>query len=370
MSNIHLKQFRRDLHTHNIDAAYIVWPEHMQYLTGFYDSDSRLIVSQKSLAVLSDPRVLDLVRNHKTKFTCFDISSPAFKNSWVTWLNSIPHLTSPLSTRGRKNKTIGFEANHLTVAQHARLKKIFPHGTFAPIDSILETSRAIKQPDEIDLIKQACQITHRAYQIIKPRIKSGMTELAVAWQLEKIMRELGATGLAFPTIVATGPNSAIPHAQPTTRTIKKNDIVLLDFGAKIGLYHADMTRTFFVGSPSTSSGNKLRNIYDIAARAQQLGIKAARAGAFIHKVDNAVRDYIRAAGFADNFTHATGHGVGLEIHEAPAVSKKHPSTSLGYKLTSNMIITVEPGIYLPGIGGVRIEDTIRITKNKPEILTK
>ncbi|MEU8803522.1 aminopeptidase P family protein [Spirillospora sp. NPDC048819] len=254
---------------------------------------------------------------------------------------------------------LGFEAHDLTVEQHTGLLDQAEIELTA-LGHLVEDLRRVKDEEEIALLREACAITCRAFEAVLPEIRAGVTERAVAIALERAMVDLGADAPAFESIVASGPNGAVPHHHPGGRELRRGDLVTMDFGARYGGYHADMTRTAAIGEPAGWQ----RDLYDIVLRAQLAGIAAAAPGAETKAVDAAAREVIKAAGHGDAFTHGLGHGVGLEIHEAPL---------MGYDKTGRLMdrvpITAEPGIYLAGRGGVRIEDTFVVRADGPELLT-
>jgi Xaa-Pro aminopeptidase len=218
-----------------------------------------------------------------------------------------------------------------------------------PLGRVVEELRMVKDATEIALLARACAITGAAFDEVAPRIAAGMTERELAVLIERAMVDAGAEKPAFDTIVASGPNGAIPHHAPAGRAFAPGDMITIDCGARYGGYHADMTRTVVLGPPAGWQ----RDLYALAAEAQRAGIGAARPGAAVAEVDAAARDVIAQAGHGEHFSHGLGHGVGLEIHEAPMLGRGRPG-----RLADRVPITVEPGIYLPGRGGVRIEDTL------------
>ncbi|MCP9971698.1 aminopeptidase P family protein [Actinomadura madurae] len=233
-------------------------------------------------------------------------------------------------------------------------------GELVPLGHLVEELRRVKDEEEIALLREACAITDRAFAAVLSEIRAGVTERAVAVALERAMVDLGAERPAFESIIASGPNGAVPHHHPGGRELERGDLVTLDFGALYGGYHADMTRTVAIGEPADWQ----RDLYDLVHRAQRAALDAAVPGAETKAVDAAARDVIAAAGHGDAFPHGLGHGVGLEIHEAPL---------MGYDKTGKLVdrvpITAEPGVYLAGRGGVRIEDTLVVRAGGPELLT-
>ncbi|MFI0484542.1 M24 family metallopeptidase [Actinomadura sp. 9N215] len=254
---------------------------------------------------------------------------------------------------------LGFEAHDLTVEHHTALAGQ-AEVELTPLGHLVEELRLVKDEEEIALLREACAISDRAFASVLPEIRAGVTERAVAVALERAMVDFGAERAAFESIVASGPNGAVPHHHPGGRELQPGDLVTLDFGALYGGYHADMTRTVAIGEPAGWQ----RDVYDLVHRAQLAAVAAARPGAETKAVDAAARDVIKDAGHGDAFTHGLGHGVGLEIHEAPLMG--YDKTG---KLMDRVPITAEPGVYLTGRGGVRIEDTLVVRPGGPEILT-
>jgi Xaa-Pro dipeptidase len=230
------------------------------------------------------------------------------------------------------------------------------------LGGLVERLRAVKDAHEIDCLARASAITVDAMAILAAEMRVGITELALARRLEQVFGELGAEDRAFDTIVGSGPNSAIPHHQPGARPLAAGDLVVVDAGARVDGYHADMTRTFVVVGPT---GEWQGEIHAAVEAAQQAAAQGYRAGAEARAIDAIARSSIESAGYGDRFTHGLGHGVGLEIHEAPMVGARSTGT-----IGADMVITVEPGVYLPGRGGVRIEDTLVVTDAGPRILTE
>jgi Xaa-Pro aminopeptidase len=235
-------------------------------------------------------------------------------------------------------------------------------GDPAVLDSLVEGLRMIKDEAELDALARACAITVEAFAALASEMRAGQSERALARRLEQLFGELGAEDRAFDTIVGSGPHSAIPHHQPGGRLLEPGDLVVVDAGARVDGYHADMTRTFLVGG---SAQPWQAEIHEVVARAQAAATAACRAGTPAIEVDGVAREIVAGAGLGERFTHGLGHGVGLEIHEAPMVGSRSTGT-----IASDMAITVEPGVYLPGRGGVRIEDTLVVADTGPRILTE
>lgn len=261
---------------------------------------------------------------------------------------------------------IGFESHVVTVDGFDALSgELAGHGgaELVRASGMVEALREIKDAAEIALLRAACAAADAALAdlVSKGGLRPGRTERAVARELESLMVDHGADGRAFETIVAAGANSAVPHHRPTEATLGRGDFVKIDFGALLGGYHSDMTRTFVLGQPADWQ----REIYDVVATAQQAGRKALAVGAELCAVDDAARQVIVDAGYGEHFGHGLGHGVGLQIHEAPGINSAAAGT-----LRAGSVVTVEPGVYLPDRGGVRIEDTLVVGERGPELLTR
>jgi Xaa-Pro aminopeptidase len=247
---------------------------------------------------------------------------------------------------------VAFEAQQMTVRRHAELLESAPGGLrLVPIGTIIEDLRAVKDESEIELIAAACAITDEAFTAVLGMIRPGVTERQIAVAIDRAMVDLGAEAPAFDTIVASGRNGAVPHHVPGQREVQAGDLITIDCGARVAGYHADMTRTVAVGAVTDWQ----REIYDLVAAAQAAGRAALKVGAAPADVDASARDLIAGAGHDEHFGHGVGHGVGLEIHEAPWLGPGRAGT-----LQDRAVVTIEPGIYLPDMGGVRIEDTLAV----------
>ncbi len=250
-----------------------------------------------------------------------------------------PRLAAEMTSRAWR--TVAFEAHEMSVERHRELAARAEGVTLVPFGRIIEELRTVKDPFELELLATACRITCQAVADVFSLIRPGLTDRALAAALDARMTDLGAERPGFDTIVASGPNGAIPHHTPTDRPMRRGDLITMDFGALYGGYHADMTRTVALGEPAGWQ----REIYELVAAAQRSGLDAARPDADVGDVDAAARDLIRDAGHGDHFQHGLGHGVGLEVHEAPTIGYSRTG-----KLASRVPVTVEPGVDLPGRG--------------------
>jgi Xaa-Pro aminopeptidase len=256
---------------------------------------------------------------------------------------------------------LGLESEDVTWAQKRRFATDwFPDTTLVPTGGLVESLRLVKDAGEVARIESACAMADAALAAMRHRLGEGATEAEVALELEWQMRQLGAEGPSFETIVASGPNAAMPHHRAGARHIAEGDLVVLDFGALVDGYHSDMTRTVMIGEPSDTQSR----MYAVVQEAQAAGVAAVKAGAEARSVDDACRSVIREAGWGEAFLHATGHGVGLDIHEPPRVARTTDAM-----LADGQVVTVEPGVYLAEHGGVRIEDTVVVTSEGCRTLT-
>ena len=317
----------------------------VRYLTGFTGSNAVLLLEEDRALLGTDGRYTVQAGEQ-----CPDVpvhldrlTVPAVAGAWLASGGGV----------------LAVESAHLSVSDLRAVESVIGA---APRESvgIVEACRMHKDAEEIALIERACAVSDAALQAIVPRVAVGVTEREIARWLEAEMFAEGADELSFETIVAGGPHSAKPHHEPTARPLQQGDLLLIDFGAAVGGYHADETRTFIVGA----AADWQREIHVVVAEAQEAGRDAARAGASLLDVDRAARSVVAEAGYSDYFDHGLGHGVGLQIHEAPFFSPR----STG-KLPAGSPVTIEPGIYLPGRGGVRIEDTILVSEGPSRSLT-
>lgn len=312
----------------------------IRYLTGFSGSNATLLMNGPISTLITDGRYQDQARSETE-----DISIVIERDAIAVVL-------------AMRLASINVDPS-MPVGEVDRLRQ--GNLDVAVTGPSLRELRAVKDEQELQVLAQACEITARALQVLAAELSVGDSEVRVARRLECLFADFGADDRAFPTIVAAGPHSAVPHHQPTSRALQEGDLLIIDCGALVGGYHADMTRTFVVGAEPLQWQQE---IHDVVLQAQQAGIRAAAAGVTARHVDNEARSVIAAAGFGDAFTHGTGHGVGLQIHEPPMLT--HGSAD---SISAGSPITIEPGIYLPGRGGVRIEDTI-VVGDQTRVLTE
>lgn len=313
----------------------------LRYLTGFTGSAGLLLVLPDDLLLVTDGRYGDQAVDQ--------LAAAGVEARIAVTGADQRHVVAAAASLPR----LGLEADHVSWAQQrAYAQDWFPDVELVPTAGVVEASRAVKDDGEVARLAAAATMADAALAEVRHRIGEGVTERDLALELEVAMRRHGADGPSFETIVASGPNGARPHARPSGRPIGDGDLVVLDFGALYDGYHSDMSRTIAVGRPSAIQQQML----DVVTEAQAAGVAAVRAGVPLAAVDAACRDVIAAAGWGDAFLHATGHGVGLDIHEAPRVAATADGT-----LAARHVVTVEPGVYLPEHGGVRVEDTVVVT---------
>ena len=337
------------------DALLVTNLTNVRYLTGFSGSAALLLVradDAADLVFVTDGRYRDQAAS--------ELAAAGVEARTVIGLEEDARrqaLASAADGLGR----IGLEAENVTWAQRRRFgRDWFRDAELAPTAGLVESLRLVKDAGEVARIRAACEMADAALAAVRHRLGEGVTEADVALELEWQMRRLGAEGPSFETIVASGPNAAMPHHRAGPRRIVEGDLVVLDFGALVDGYHSDMTRTVMIGAPSDTQSR----MYDVVREAQAAGVAAVKAGAEAKSVDDACRSVIREAGWDQAFLHATGHGVGLDIHEPPRVARTTDAM-----LAGGQVVTVEPGVYLAEHGGVRIEDTVVVTPEGCRTLT-
>ncbi|MGQ9485688.1 MAG: M24 family metallopeptidase [Desulfosoma sp.] len=354
-----LRALRTTMETLALDTMLITVPENRYYLSGFRAEDMYLTESSGQLFIGMDRQALltDFRYEEQAASEAQGYELVIYREGWTQVL---PDLLRSFRTR-----RLGVEAHHLTLERFRQLEQalrdVCPQGELWGEEALVEKLRMIKTASEIETMRQALRLTEAVFAQVWQDLGSGRTEKQVAWAIEKGLREAGAEGVAFPPIVASGPNGALPHAVPTDRRIREEDAVIVDLGARYNLYCSDMTRTWL--GPKVPQ--KLKEIYRIVQEAQRAAMEAIRAGVDSHAVDGVARRIINGGGYGSAFGHGLGHGIGLAVHEKPGYGKK---TSV--VLQENMVLTVEPGIYVTGLGGVRLENMVRVTATGCDCLSR
>lgn len=325
----------------------------VRWLCGYSGSNGVLLVTRRDACFITDGRYANQAREQVRDARIFIYSGcNTIADSFVREMKS----NREIKFRGR----IGVEAI-MTVDFYGRLRRTFPKSGLVETENIVEDLAMCKEKYEIDAIRRAVEITDEVLASVLPMVKPGVTEIELAAEIAYRHMKLGAAKNSFETIVASGPRSALPHGIATDRKIEKGDLVTFDMGCFYNGYPSDMTRTFVVGKASPEQ----RKIYEIVREAQKRATEAALPGAMCSEVDGVARNIITRAGYGDNFSHGLGHGLGLEVHARPGLSKVSKT-----RLKPGMVVTIEPGIYIEGFGGVRIEDDVLITEDGNEVLNK
>jgi len=347
-----LQKLRQFLAEKEIEAILISQPQNRYYLSGFDGSSGLLLITPEKAVLATDFRYIEQASQQAPDYEIFKTTGDI-----VDWFLKL--------VAGFRLRRLGFEAEHATFARYRQLSDILdeeePQLRLVPEDELVESLRAIKEPEEVELITRAVEISDNAFDYIEGIIHAGMSEQEVAWELEKFMRENGSEPVPFNIIVASGPNSALPHAKTSSRTINAGEPVVIDMGARLGGYGSDLSRTICLGSPDKT----FKKIYNTVLKAQLAAITKIEEGMTGEQADSFAREIIEHEGYGEAFGHALGHGVGLAPHESPRLGPNSTDT-----LTSGMVFTIEPGIYLPGWGGVRIEDTAIIESGKIKVISK
>jgi Xaa-Pro aminopeptidase len=352
-----LTRLRSGLGAAEVDGLLVTALANVRYLTGFTGSAGVLLATAGG-----EPGALLVTDGRYRAQADEQLAAAGLADAVSLVIGGVGAQRAALAAAVQSSsaRRLGLEAEHVTWAAERRWAEALAVEPLAT-SGVVETLRQVKDDGELARMERAAAIADAALGEVLPLLGQGRREDEVALALDTAMRRLGAEDRAFETIVASGPNAAKPHARPTARVIETGDPVVIDFGAVFDGYRSDMTRTFCVGG--TPSGT-LARVFAVVGEAQAAGVRAVRAGATAGDVDKACRDLIAAAGWGEAFEHGTGHGVGLDIHEGPAVGAG--STAI---LVPGVVVTVEPGIYLPGIGGVRVEDTVVVTESGCRALT-
>jgi len=336
------------LEEHKLSALLVTNQVNINYLTAFRGTAGVALLDSRGAILWVDPRYTLQAQAEARGVEVIE-EREGLQKAVAAWL------------KAQKVRRLGYEEAHLTCADFSRLRqKTGRDVKFVPVTGLVENLRAVKDEDEVAKIRGAGLITAEVFGDLLGIIRPGVSECELSAEIEYRMRKKGGEGAAFETIVASGARAALPHARPSRKLLRQNELVILDLGAILGNYAADMTRTVYLGEPP----GRVRRLFDTVAAAQERAARAARAGVRASQVDAVARRTLAERGLARFFTHSTGHGVGLETHEMPRLARGEKT-----RLQTGHVVTVEPGVYLEGWGGIRIEDTIWVGPAGPEILT-
>ena len=330
-----------------VDAFLITRPENRYYLTGFTGTSGAVVVTRNEILLVTDFRYDEQAKAEAPRCRVLMAAGPLAE--------TIAGLDGDLTFA-----SLGCEGDYITHLQFCELRDILPGVGVVPLSGLVEELRAVKDQAEINMIYDAVRLSDAAFRHILQFVREGVSERDLALELEFFVRKNGAEGMAFQQITASGYRSAMPHGTASPKLLAEGELLTMDFGAMLSGYCSDITRTVAVGR----ADKKMEEIYSIVLEAQMAGIAAIRQGIPASEVDRASREVIGGYGYGENFRHSTGHGLGLQIHENPRLSSRDDTV-----LKKGMVVTVEPGIYLPGWGGVRIEDTVVVEENGCRVLT-
>lgn len=347
MSEARLSAAIRAVKAVGADALLVFGLVNIRYLSGFTGSDGVLFLSPHDRRLLCDSRYTLQASGEASLCTVSEYKS------------KLEGIASQLAKNGYRR--VAFDAETVTVSLFNSLTMALPDVQFIPLADQLDQLRSVKAPEEIDLISLSANIASSAFEELLPLVKPGVSERKLAFELEILMKRKGADEKAFEFIVASGERGALPHGRPTNRLLSAGEMVTIDFGACVSGYNSDETVTVAVGEPD----ERLLRVYEVVKKAHDLAISAVRPGIDCRSLDSIAREHIESCGFGEFFGHGLGHGVGLEVHEKPTVSFRSSQT-----VEEGMIFTVEPGIYIPGLGGVRIEDLVQVTADGCHVLSK
>jgi len=333
------------------DAILVLGLVNIRYLCGFTGSDGFLLITKNKMLFLTDSR-----------YTC-QAHQQVSADEVVEYTDKIKAIAEYLSAVSQQSTkvTVGFEAKVVSVDKYQRLQKRCDGFSFVPADDLFSALRQIKDADEIVCLSKAAHLNHQAMQELLPAIMPGIKEADLALELEYTLRKLGGEDKAFDFIVASGIRGAMPHGVASDKTLANGELVTIDFGTRNQGYYSDETVTFGIGAVP----DQLREMYDVVLQAHDLALEGLSVSVPAREVDKIARQYITQKGYGDFFGHGLGHGVGLEVHESPTISPRSEAL-----LEAGMVFTIEPGIYMPGVGGVRIEDTVVLTTDGYQCLTK
>ena len=349
-----LTRLRADLASAELDAFVVTHPANVRYLTGLNATAGAVVVSHEGCVLLVDARYITAARQRAAADPQLSVGPPASALD--------PAIVDVLRHAGVQR--VGVEAASLSVARYQRLTSLLGgDGHFVPTERMLERARAVKDEEELRILREAARRLSAVAREARRVVRAGQTERQTAALVEAAVRAAGFEGVPFETIVASGPNGALPHARPTERIIEDGDGVVLDFGGVYDGYCVDLTRTLQVGQTS----EEFRRLFDAVADAHAAALAAVKPDVLPADIDRAARHVLERHGLGEAFGHGTGHGLGLEVHEEPRIS---PAAPAGEPVVAGMVFTIEPGAYVPGIGGVRIEDDVLVVPGGCEVLTQ
>lgn len=357
--SVRLARLRARLRDETFDTVLVLQGENRRYLSGFTGQDGQCDESAGALLLTSERQILATDSRYETQAKA---EAPGFEVVCYRegLASALPDILRTLQT-----ERLGFECIRVSYLQFQRmevqLKKAALSVALIPSENLVEGLRMTKEPQEIEAIRQSLSMAESVYSSVVKTLSAGMREKELAWAIEKGLREAGAESVAFPPIVATGPRAALPHSIPTDRIVQEGEPILFDWGARLNGYCSDVSRTIVLGR----ADDTFHEVYRAVLDAQSMAIEAMRPGVNTQQVDRIARDHIASKGFGDYFGHALGHGVGLATHEKPNLSPLRPMT-----LEAGMITTVEPGIYIPGWGGVRLENMVVVKEDGAEVLNQ
>lgn len=342
-----LNRLRGILVERELDALIVADILNVRYLSGFTGSYAVLLVTSDTAFLLTDGRYMEQAA----------MESPGciLELIEISWVPTMLKLFERVEAR-----RIGFEDHALDYRTWSELSSGTEGVALVPTDNLVENLRMVKDEGEISAIRNAARVTDEAFAHVLTFLKSGLSETEIALEIDFAMRKLGAEKEGFETLVASGPRSALPHGKPTSRIVSEGDLVLMDFGARCDGYHADITRCVVPGRPDL----RQEEVYSVVLEAQRRAIEAIHPGVQGRAIDSVAREFIASRGFGEYFTHSLGHGLGLAVHDARVLTKQS-----NIVLQPGMVVTVEPGIYIPGWGGIRIEDDVLVTNTGCEVLT-
>ncbi|ANU19317.1 Xaa-Pro dipeptidase [Planococcus plakortidis] len=341
-----LMKLREQMQKRELDSLLVTNPYNLRFITGFTGTAGLALITPNDAWFITDFRYTEQAGEQVKEFKVVQAQKGL--------IDEVARIAGEAAV-----ERLAFEQDYMTFATYSQYQEKLT-ATLEPVSGVIEKLRMVKSPEELEVLKAAAKIADDAFEHICSYIKAGMTELEVSNELEFFMRSQGATSSSFDIIVASGLRSALPHGVASDKKIEQGDLITLDFGALYNGYVSDITRTVAVGEPS----DKLKEIYQVVLDSQMLALEKIKPGMTGIEADAIARDYIKSKGYGEAFGHSTGHGIGLEVHEGPGLSFRSETV-----LEPGMAVTVEPGIYLPGIGGVRIEDDILITETGNERLT-